>query len=198
MAPAKKEVSYAQTASSQQPEVPSHFSLLGQSAHDKAFDDIEQVLEGKGFGQEGIGPQFGAGGFIGRIGGHGDEFDVRISTLDKLEQVKSAFARQVDFRQEQMNRTAGFQIGLQAVAVFEGQDFAVDAVHHDVDDEVAGELLMIDNSDFDVRYDSVPSCDFKNFGIPQLETIGKVFADLLDVVGHGFFTEASRGFFPGK
>ena len=155
--------------------MPSHF-FPDRSAHDKAFDDIEKVLQGKGFAQEGISPQFGTGGFVGRIAGHGDEFDVRVCLLDELQQVKSAFAREVDFRQEQMNRTAGLEIGLQTVAVLESHDFTVDTVHHDVDNEVAGELLMINDSDFDIRYDSDPSRDFEYFGIPQLKTIGKIFA----------------------
>ena len=131
-----------------------------RSADDEAFNDIEKILQGKGFAQEGIGPQFGTGGFVGRIGGHGDKFDFRVGLLDKLKQVKSAFTRKVDLREEQVNRTAGLQIGLQTVAVFKGHDFTVDTVHHDVDNEVAGKLLMINDSDFDVRYDSVPSCDF--------------------------------------
>ena len=168
------------------------------SAHDKAFNDIEKVLQGKRFAQEGIGPQFGAGGFVSRIGGHGDEFDVRVCLFDELEQFKSAFAREVDFRQQQMNRTAGLEIGLQTVAVLESHDFTVDTVHHDVDNEVAGELLMINDSDFDIRYDSDPSRDFEYFGISQLVAISKVFTDLLDVGGHGFFAKVARGFLPGK
>ena len=70
-------------------------------------------------------------------------------------------------------------------------DFSVDAVHHDIDDEVPSQLFMIDDSNFNVGYDGVASCDFEYFHVSQLKTICNIFTYLVDVFGHGFLSEGS-------